>query len=219
MRRLNLSFVALIGLALALAAPARADDEADALRERALAMLRLAAPAPVLEPAATPVVPRRSPCLDDLAAARSKATAEKRPLLIWVGGCESVDQVVRGAFPDAVHCHCDALNGSSEHRLLIPTQAGSYAVFNSDTLTPASLADIRSVIEKPAAKVAEKAVQAVPVQSSADCPNGQCAVPQAQAVRTYAVPVTSYGSFGAGSSGGGCANGQCGVPATTFRRR
>lgn len=139
----------------------RADDDEEAARRRALALLRLFA---TNEP---DVAASHQPaCIPDVPAARAKATAESRPLLIWVGGCESVDKAVRGAFPDAVHCHCDSFNGSDEHRLLIPLREGVYAVFDSSKLTVASIPDIRHILEREQPKVAGNVMQVVPTQSS-----------------------------------------------------
>ena len=166
---------------LAFVSPAKADDADDAARRRALALLRLAAP--MDEPAATPIK-HQPACIADVPTARAKAAAESRPLLIWVGGCDTVDKAVRGAFPDAVHCHCDSINGSSEHRLLIPVREGSYAVFDSQKLTKASVPDIRAVLERAPAKTSPRDCE--------DCPHGQCAVPQTsplvQGVRVYSAP-------------------------------
>jgi len=160
-----LALLCLLCAALAIASPARADDEDEAARLRALALLRLAAPMPDADDVPTPPAKMQSACLADVPTARAKAAAESRPLLIWVGGCETVDKAVRGAFPDAVHCRCDSLNGSSDHRLLIPLQAGSYAVFNSEKLTKANVPDIRAVLERAPAKVPANVTQAVPAQS------------------------------------------------------
>ena len=189
MRESLVLLLCFVGLAVA-HHDARADDPAKiAERERVLALLRLSAPPAIAEPTQPQRPKHDPPCIAELPAARAKANAENRPLLIWVGGCETVDKTVRGAFPDAVHCHCDTINGSAEHRLLIPIRGeAAYAVFDSEKLTKADIGDIRRVLERAPSKTSASVLAPAP----GDCQDGTCAVPQAAPQAFYKLAPQQY---------------------------
>lgn len=57
-------------------------------------------------------------CMEDYSAAIERAKREARPLILWVGfDCKS-EPALRRAFPDAIHCHVDAMNGSTAPRIV-----------------------------------------------------------------------------------------------------
>jgi hypothetical protein len=195
----------------------------------------LADEAPLARPlTSAPAASANAAIFSDVSAARAKANAENRPLLIHVGSTSAGSNVV-AAFPNAVHCQCASFHGSSESRLLIPAGEGSYTVFDGAQLASANLAEIRSVVERaPVSSITQPVAApfAATTFAPSSCAGGQCGVPATmnQAVTTYASPISggcANGQCGtsqpmrtfASPASGGCVGGRCGTPATFFRRR
>ena len=59
----------------------------------------------------------------DLDTAYQQSDAEKKFIMIWVGGC---DPAFRVKFPDCVHANVKEYKGSAKPRVVIPTTIGEY---------------------------------------------------------------------------------------------
>jgi hypothetical protein len=88
-------------------------------------------------------------CATDFPAAFNRAKAENRVLMVWVGmTCVSAPEI-RDAFPDAVHCHCDSMNGSSTPRILatqLPSPDGQFRSFPRSMFNAQTPARIREAV-------------------------------------------------------------------------
>lgn len=136
--RFVFTFVALFALTL----PATADDKAKA-RAKASAALALAKAAQMAERA--PVA-----ATDDLSSAYTKAKAEGKPIVVWVG-CKDDDKCmdcrkVREKLTDTVHAVTPDYNGSSKRRtILLAPKGGQWEQVLEWDFIP-SVEDIRKAI-------------------------------------------------------------------------
>lgn len=89
-------------------------------------------------------------CTTDLSTAMRRAEKEGRILMVWVGMTCVAAPGIRDAFPDAVHCHCDEMNGNAMPRLLVgPVPSNEYKVYPKTSFTPETPIVIRHWLAPP----------------------------------------------------------------------
>lgn len=91
----------------------------------------------------------REGCMTDLQAAIARSEKEGKHLFVWVG--MTCDKAIRDEFKDAVHVHCDTLNGSKEPRLIVGASQPNLRLMKSE-LGKAAPA-IRQFLQPPAKKL------------------------------------------------------------------
>lgn len=75
----------------------------------------------------------KSGCLDDYAAAAKLAKSLKKPLLVWVPGCEPK---IREALSECIHVHQKMWNGNDTPRVVVPGPDGFWYAIERDQITP-----------------------------------------------------------------------------------
>lgn len=92
---------------------------------------------------------RESECMTDFIEAFKKSELLKMPLFLWVGMTCEASPEIRSAYPNAIHCHMDSLNGSSAPRLLVKMPGVTMATAIPRKDIPSAIKRIRSITNVP----------------------------------------------------------------------